>query len=274
MWKIKSRVFTIHRPTSFRAKSLMLMNRLFSLGDLLKCFHPSRVIRSGVLHKSGRRKSIMKCDGCERERGGEQSIARRLISWIFLLLNFRVSQRREILEILFLSPFTFSSTLASSSIEKWIFVFSFCFVRFLLRSGSFSCPLFSLSGARKRGENISRARNVCAKGFARISLRTQNNYGAWCRYLHSKYKPIIAIKFAIKYRIKMGRVSLFSAHNAPARRSFIVANCSLFSTEKPRKRWNIFISLSFFCASRKKVFPFSSKALSMPSQEIQRWKCK
>lgn len=151
------------RPTSFRAKSLMLMHRLFSLGDLLKCFHPSRVIRSGVLHKSGRRKSIMKCDGCERERGGEQSIARRLISWIFLLLNFRVSQRREILEILFLSPFTFSSTLASSSIEKWIFVFSFCFVRFLLRSGSFSCPLFSLSGARKRDENISRARNVCAK---------------------------------------------------------------------------------------------------------------
>lgn len=166
----------------------------------------------------------------ERERWWA-SIARRLISWIFLLLNFDASQRGKFSNYISFS-FTFSSTFW---VPNWEVDFAFCdfFSDDFFSSHSLLDERATDGGEKEARTSGMRLWMCAAKGFARISLRTQNNYVAWCRYLHSEYKPIIAIKFAIKYRIKIGRISFHSAHTMHrAREVFIVEKSSLlFSTK-------------------------------------------
>lgn len=106
----------------------------------------------------------------------------------------------------------FSSTQMGNS--RYFFFSTFEHVRgSQLRS--FACFLRGLSShssralmlrRRKRRERQTRWESQCGdvngKGFSYL-IHDKNNYVAWCCYLHSEFKPIIAIKFAIKYRIKI-----------------------------------------------------------------------
>lgn len=93
------------------------------------------------------------------------------------------------------------------------FIFSARFHSYSVHRAQEETRLVYVLEERETGMNIERIL---------ISHGNQNNCGAWFCYLHSKYKPIIAIKFAIKYRIRM-RWFPITAHNAS---SFTVENCS------------------------------------------------
>lgn len=65
------------------------------------------------------------------------------------------------------------------------------------------CVNASFGTYRKKGrEEYTEKREWKWKGFSYL-IEDKNNYRAWYCYLHSEYKPIIAIKFAIKNRIKI-----------------------------------------------------------------------
>lgn len=89
----------------------------------------------------------------------------------------------------------------------------------------------------------------CERIFVSYLNEGKNNYCSWFCYLHSKFKPIIAIKFAIKYRIKM-REFVINTQCCCWRREwmtecFIVANC-------------FFLFYLFFRQTQEKNF-YSSK---------------
>lgn len=83
-------------------------------------------------------------------------------------------------------------------LRREIFLYLKCDLRSFSTASSHS-PFVMLRRCRwERGEN-----GAAEKKDSRISLKAKQLLSLWYCYLHSEYKPIIAIKFAIKYRIKM-----------------------------------------------------------------------
>lgn len=101
-----------------RAKTWWIVS--FRKRSLESLHIPSRAMRSGVAQERKKQNNKTWRVG-ERERWWA-SIARRLISWIFLLLNFDASQRGKFSNYISFS-FTFSSTFW---VPNWEVDFAFC----------------------------------------------------------------------------------------------------------------------------------------------------